>query len=325
MSLEPIPPQGTTPWYAWLTTFRQSIIDALGGKLGSAHEADTTAVHGIADTSVLVVTSDGRLTDARTPTAHAATHTDGGSDEITVTEAQVTGLTAALGSKIPTSEKGAALGVPTLDAGGQIPAGQIPAVAITEFLGTVANQAAMLALTGQKGDWAIRSDTSTVFVITGADPTILAGWTELQYPASAVVSVNGDTGAVVLTAADVGAATTAQGALADSAVQPGDLGTAAAANVGDFDAAGTGAAQAAAVKGLPVGLAGAVSATRYVGATASVAPVSGTFAVGDFITTHDGKVIICTAAGTPGTWTQVGASSGVSIGQSRAIALVIGA
>lgn len=76
----------------------------------------------------------------------------------------------------------------------------------------------------------------------------------------AVTSVNGDTGAVVLTAADVGAATAAQGALADSATQPGDLatvatsgaysdltgkptlGTAAAANTGDFDAAGAAAA-----------------------------------------------------------------------------------
>jgi hypothetical protein len=37
-----------------------------------------------------------------------------------------------------------------------------------------------------------------------------------------VDSVNGQTGAVVLTAADVGAATSAQGSLADSAVQPGD-------------------------------------------------------------------------------------------------------
>ncbi len=36
----------------------------------TVHTADTTAVHGIADTSALVVTSDARLSDARTPTAH---------------------------------------------------------------------------------------------------------------------------------------------------------------------------------------------------------------------------------------------------------------
>jgi hypothetical protein len=39
----------------------------------SSHEADTTNVHGITDTAALVVTTDSRLSDARTPTAH--THT----------------------------------------------------------------------------------------------------------------------------------------------------------------------------------------------------------------------------------------------------------
>jgi hypothetical protein len=39
--------------------------------------------------STLVVSTDSRLSDSRTPTAHASTHTAGGSDAITVTEAQV--------------------------------------------------------------------------------------------------------------------------------------------------------------------------------------------------------------------------------------------
>jgi hypothetical protein len=38
----------------------------------ATHEADTTAVHGIADTSLLVLTGDGRLTDARTPSGAAS-------------------------------------------------------------------------------------------------------------------------------------------------------------------------------------------------------------------------------------------------------------
>lgn len=42
-----------------------------------------------------------------------------------------------------------------------------------------------------------------------------------------VSSVNGQTGSVTLSASDVGAATSAQGGLADSAVQPGDLATVA--------------------------------------------------------------------------------------------------
>lgn len=65
----------------------------------AAHESDTTGVHGIADTSALVLTTDARLSDARTPTAHAASHASAGSDPITITEAQVTGLTSALAGK----------------------------------------------------------------------------------------------------------------------------------------------------------------------------------------------------------------------------------
>lgn len=59
--------------------------------------------------------------------------------------------------------------------------------------------------------------------------------------------------------------------------------------------------------GYPLGLTGATAATRYVGATASGAPASGTFAVGDFAIDQTGSVYICTVAGTPGTWVQVGA------------------
>lgn len=50
----------------------------------------------------------------------------------------------------------------------------------------------------------------------------------------AVASVNGKTGAVVLSAGDVGAATTAQGAKADTAVQPAGL-TKAAVGLGSVD------------------------------------------------------------------------------------------
>lgn len=106
--------------------------------------------------------------------------------------------------------------------GGVVPNSQLPALAITEYLGTAADQTAMLALSGQRGDWAIRTDTSTTWVITTDGGSNLSDWTELATPADAVSSVNGYQGTVVLSAADVGAATTAQGALADSAIQPTD-------------------------------------------------------------------------------------------------------
>ena len=105
---------------------------------------------------------------------------------------------------------------------GFVPTSQIPAVAITEFLGSVGSEAAMLALTGQQGDWCLRTDKAVGYIIVGADPSIIAGWEAFTVPGSAVTSINTQVGDVVLGAADVGAATTAQGALADSAVQPTD-------------------------------------------------------------------------------------------------------
>lgn len=57
----------------------------------SAHAAVTTSVHGIADTSALVVTTDARLSDARTPTAHATSHQSGGADALTLAPNQITG------------------------------------------------------------------------------------------------------------------------------------------------------------------------------------------------------------------------------------------
>jgi hypothetical protein len=80
------------------------------------------------------------------------------------------------------SEKGAANGYASLDGGGKLPTSQLPNLAIIDFLGTAANQTAMLALSGEKGDWCARSDNSKVYVITGSDPTLVGSWTALSYP-----------------------------------------------------------------------------------------------------------------------------------------------
>ena len=64
--------------------------------------------------------------------------------------------------------------------------------------------------------------------------------------------------------------------------------------------------------GFPLGLEGAAAATRYVGAVASGAPLTGTFAVGDFVIGQDGTLRVCTVAGSPGTWTAIsGAAAAV--------------
>lgn len=70
-----------------------------GGAALATHAADTTNIHGIADTAALVAATDPRLADARTPTGHAASHAGGGTDELTLTLDQISGLVAALAAK----------------------------------------------------------------------------------------------------------------------------------------------------------------------------------------------------------------------------------
>jgi hypothetical protein len=61
----------------------------------------------------------------------------------------------------------------------------------------------MLALTAQRGDVAIRTDIGRSFILATDSPGTLADWKQLT-AAGDVLSVNTRTGAVVLTAADVG-------------------------------------------------------------------------------------------------------------------------
>jgi hypothetical protein len=88
--------------------------------------------------------------------------------------------------------------------GGLIPTSQIPSVAIVEYLGQAANQTAMLALRGQGGDWCIRTDSSTQWVIVANNGATLSDWIQLPNGISPVSSINGQTGAVTLGTGDLG-------------------------------------------------------------------------------------------------------------------------
>lgn len=65
-----------------------------------------------------------------------------------------------------------------------------------------------------------------------------------------------------------------------------------------------GSAVAVAAAFAPTGLTGSITASRYVGGTASVAPTTGLHAVGDYVITATGRIFVCTVAGTPGTWVE---------------------
>ena len=88
---------------------------------------------------------------------------------------------------------------------GKLLPSQIPDMVITDYLGTVNSQASMLQLTGQKGDWCIRTDEARVWVVTGPSAASIGSWTALAYPnTSGVTSINSRTGVVTLTKADLG-------------------------------------------------------------------------------------------------------------------------
>lgn len=165
-------------------------------KLGdTAH----TVASGLA---VLAVTALAQLA-----TTNLATHVARVDNPHTVTKAQV-GLgnadnTSDLNKPISTAATTALAAKADL-VGGVVPTAQIPQIAIVDFLGEVASQAAMLALTGQKGDWCTRTDLGKVYVITGNTPTQLSSWTVLTYPASPVTSVAGHVGDVTLAMSDIG-------------------------------------------------------------------------------------------------------------------------
>lgn len=143
---------------------------------------------------------------------------DVGADPAGTAAGLISALDASSVGAIPVAEKGAPGGVAELTAGGKLPTAALPALAITDTF-PVDDEASMLALTAQRGDVAVRSDLPATFILAGDDPADLGEWVQLPFPPDSVLSVNGQTGVVVLTAASVGAATAAQGARADTAVQ----------------------------------------------------------------------------------------------------------
>lgn len=140
---------------------------ALAGKAPSSHSHATSDVTGL-DTALA-----GKAASSHThPTS------------------QISGLDAALAAKADLS-------------GGKIPVSQIPSIAISEYLGSVASQSAMLALNGERGDYCTRSDLGKAFILIGEPSSLLVNWIEWVYPLSPVISVAGKTGAVTLSTGDL--------------------------------------------------------------------------------------------------------------------------
>lgn len=139
---------------------------------------------------------------AKVPLAQLPTPVPSAWGSITGAMSAQTDLTAALNAKEVAANKGAVNGYASLDAGGKVPTSQLPAIAITDTF-VVGSQAAMLALSAETGDLAIRTDLGATYILKGSNPALLADWENLLNPAAPVASVNGQTGVVVIGQADI--------------------------------------------------------------------------------------------------------------------------
>lgn len=107
--------------------------------LGTSAVKDIPAA-GDATSAQVVFGTDTRLTNARTPSAHAASHASGGGDPVTLAESQVTNLTSDLGLKAP-------LASPTLTG---TPAA--PTAAVDTNTSQIASTAFVIAQASASGD-----------------------------------------------------------------------------------------------------------------------------------------------------------------------------
>jgi hypothetical protein len=186
--------------------------------LARANHTGTQTASTISDFNTQVRTS--RLDQMAAPTASVALN----AQKITGL-ADPTNAQEAVTLNYITTQKGAVNGIASLDGSGLIPTNQLPALAITETF-VVVSQAAMLALTAQTGDVAVRTDVNKSFILTASPASTLGNWQELLTPTDSVLSVDGLTGAVSLSGTYLNATTgTLLGNLAAGGFKVTGLGT----------------------------------------------------------------------------------------------------
>ena len=85
---------------------------------------------------------------------------------------------------------------------GTLPSSVLPPIAITDTF-TATSEAEQLALTVQKGDVCVRTDLNKSYINKLGNNTSMTDWQELLTPTDSVLSVNGETGTVILNTDDI--------------------------------------------------------------------------------------------------------------------------
>lgn len=217
---------GTTEQLGPLETgvyFGVAPITITGNDISLANTAVTAGEYGSASQTVTyTVDSKGRLTASQeqniaillSQVTDAGTIASQNANNVNITGGSISGTTVS--GYIPTTEKAAALGVATLDAGGTVPLTQIPASIQGGLIyqGTwnaLTNTPTLTSSVGSKGHYYAVSVAGSTNLngITDwniGDLAVFNGsvWEQIDNT-DAVTSVNGYTGTVVLNAADVNA------------------------------------------------------------------------------------------------------------------------
>jgi hypothetical protein len=204
--------------------FGVSPITVTGNEISLDNTAVTPDTYGSASkTANFTVDAKGRLTAASeqdiaillAQVTDAGTMASQDANAVSITGGSISGTTVS--GYIPTAEKAAALGVATLDAGGTVPLSQIPASIQGGLIyqGTwnaATNTPTLTSSVGTKGHYYVVSTAGSTNLngITDwniGDLAVFNGavWEQIDNT-DAVTSVNGYTGTVVLSYADVGAA-----------------------------------------------------------------------------------------------------------------------